>query len=289
MGDRAGSDGEAKPLDVQPFLKWAGGKAAIAARIQALLPRDAASRVYREPFLGGGAMFFHLKPERAVLSDAVGDLILTYQVVSKSVGPLIKRLEALRETHSAEQFYAIRERFNRERKAPKLERAAWLIYLNKTCFNGLFRTNSKGEFNVPVGRYVNPRIVDPEKLRLAAALLGTADLVHAPFDELLNVAEKGDLIYMDPPYVPLSKTSSFSGYSEGVFTMADQARLAAVYRELDARGCLLALSNSDMPTVRELYAGFDFSPIIAPRAISSKASTRGDVSELLIRNLGRYP
>jgi DNA adenine methylase len=282
-------DGAPERIDAHPFLKWAGGKWAIAPHLERLLPHDHRSRPYREPFVGGGAMFFHLQPRRAVLSDALADLVATYRVVQSQVGALIARLEKLRAGHSTEQFYQVRTLFNERKGAPRVERAAWLVYLNKTCFNGLFRTNSEGSFNVPEGRYVNPRIVDPTGLRMASVALADAELVHAPFDQLLDDAEPGDVIYFDPPYVPISKTSNFAGYSDGAFGYADQARLADVFRELDARGCLLALSNSDTPAVRELYAGYDFSPVIAPRAISSKASTRGDVTELLIRNVARYP
>jgi DNA adenine methylase len=280
---RGSTEESGEPI-AQPFLKWAGGKWAIAPTIASLFPADARERVYREPFLGGGAMFFYLRPARAHLSDSVADLIDTYKIVRKSVEPLIKQLEALRETHSSDQYYAVRERFNLEPKASKLERATWLIYLNKTCFNGLFRTNNKGLFNVPAGRFRDPKIVNPDKIRLASAVLSRAKLTHASFDALLETAEEGDLIYLDPPYVPISRSASFSSYSDGVFTLADQARLAEVYRQLDHRGCKLALSNSDTPAVRQLYDGFDFRPITAPRVISAKGSTRGPIAELLIRN-----
>jgi DNA adenine methylase len=272
-----------------PFLKWAGGKWAIAHRIEQLLPHDVRDRVYREPFIGGGAMFFHLQPRRAVLSDSLVDLVETYRVVQRSVGALMTHLERLRATHSTEQFYKVRVDFNEQRSAPRVERAAWLIYLNKTCFNGLYRTNRDGAFNVPVGRFTNPGILDPITLRNAAAVLAGAELRHETFDHLVNDAEPDDVIYLDPPYVPISRTSSFCAYADGAFTLQDQARLADVFRALDKRGCLLALSNSDTPEVRRLYAGYDISPIIAPRAISSKASTRGEVTELLIRNVARYP
>lgn len=281
--------GEKSWVDASPFLKWAGGKSAIAERIRSLLPSDVRERVYREPFLGGGAMFFYLQPEKAILSDAVKSLIDTYKTVQKHVGPLIHRLEKLRVDHSDDHFYAIRERFNHERSAEVLDRAAWLIYLNKTCYNGLFRTNKSGHFNVPVGRFVNPRVVDPERLRVSSGLLSRAKIKHATFDHLVDDAEPGDMIYLDPPYDPISKTSSFAGYAEGGFGREDQERLAETYRLLDERGCLLALSNSDTPLVRKLYAGYDLCPIIAPRAISSKSATRGEVSELLIRNLEKYP
>jgi DNA adenine methylase len=277
------------PPPGSPFLKWAGGKSGIAVTLAALLPQDTPERVYREPFLGGGALFFHLRPERAVLSDALADLITTYRMVERHVEPLIQRLDVLKRTHSPEQFYAIRTRFNEEPKAPPIERAAWLIYLNKTCFNGLFRTNRSGEFNVPIGNYKNPKIVDPERLRLSAVALSSATIEHASFEHLLEVAAPGDVIYLDPPYVPLSKTSHFSAYSDGGFGVEDQARLAAVYRKLDERGCLLALSNSDTPLVHELYAGFNFTGVEAPRAISAGAEGRGIVRELVVRNLARYP
>jgi DNA adenine methylase len=276
-------------VDASPFLKWAGGKWSIAERIRSLLPGDVRARVYREPFLGGGAMFFYLQPAKAILSDAVKPLIETYKTVQKHVGPLIHRLEKLRLAHTEAHFYDIRERFNKEHRAEVLDRAAWLIYLNKTCFNGLFRTNRSGEFNVPVGRFTNPRIVDPERLRVSSGLLARAKIMHATFDYLVDAAEPGDVIYLDPPYDPISKTSSFAGYCDGGFGREDQARLAETFRILDDRGCLLALSNSDTPLVRGLYAGYDFSPIIAPRAISSKAATRGEVSELLVRNIAKYP
>jgi DNA adenine methylase len=276
-------------IDAHPFLKWAGGKWSIAPHIERLLPADVRERTYREPFVGGGAMFFYLQPRRAVLSDSLIDLIGTYQVVQRNVEPLISRLEKLRATHNSEQFYEIRRRFNAERDAPRVERASWLVYLNKTCFNGLFRTNRAGEFNVPVGRFTNPAICDAPALRLAGAALAEAEIEHRTFEHLLDHAEPGDVIYLDPPYVPLSKTSSFCAYADGAFTLDDQRRLAEVFRALDARGCLLALSNSDTPDVRRLYEGYHFTTIIAPRAISSKASTRGEVTELLIRNLSRYP
>lgn len=282
-------EGESAWVDASPFLKWAGGKSAIAERIHSLLPPDVRERVYREPFLGGGAMFFYLQPQKAFLSDTVRSLIDTYKTVQKQVEVLIHRLHKLRDDHSEEHFYKIRERFNQERSAEVLDRAAWLIYLNKTCFNGLFRTNKSGEFNVPFGRFANPRVVDPEKLRVASGLLDRAKIKHATFDALVDDAEPDDMIYLDPPYDPISKTSSFAGYAEGGFGREDQERLAEMFRLLDDRRCLLALSNSDTEFVRKLYAGFDISPIIAPRAISSKSATRGEVSELLIRNHTKYP
>ena len=277
-------DQEDERISARPFLKWAGGKWAIAPRIEELLPRDWKRRLYREPFLGGGAMFFWLQPKRAVLSDAVGDLIDTYGVVHKQAPALIAQLEGLRANHSTEQFYRVRDDFNARSETSPVQRAAWLIYMNKTCYNGLFRTNRGGLFNVPVGRFTKPAIADPDNLHNCAAVLSRAELEHKGFEHLLDDARSGDLIYLDPPYVPTSRTSSFSAYADGGFTLEDQARLAQVFHELHARGCYLALSNSETKEVHDLYAGYDFTSIFAPRAISSKASTRGEVVEVLIRN-----
>lgn len=272
---------------VRPFLKWAGGKQALAAILEPLFP-SLERRVYREPFLGGGAMFFHLRPRTAVLSDALADLIVTYQVVRDDPRKLLERLERLQGEHSEARFYEVRESFNagrrRSRDRDRLERAAWLMYLNRTCYNGLFRTNQSGEFNVPLGRYREPRIADADRILAASRALTGADVRHAPFEVALEEAERGDFVYLDPPYVPLSATSSFSAYADGTFDANDQARLAHRFKELDRKGCLLALSNSDTPLVRELYADFDVTAIDAPRSISARGSARGSAPEVLVRN-----
>jgi DNA adenine methylase len=259
-------------------------------------------RTYREPFLGGGAMFFHLRPRRAVLSDALADLITAYEVVRDAPDELLARLGELAIAHTHDHFYEVRERFNAGRHRPRTgaratgraappaartERAAWLLYLNRTCYNGLFRTNQAGEFNVPLGRYREPRIADAGRILAASrALAGppAADLRRASFEVALRDAERGDFVYLDPPYVPLSPTSSFSAYSDGAFGPDDQARLAQCFRELDARGCLLALSNSDTPAVRALYRGFEITKVDAPRSISARGSARGSAPEVLVRN-----
>lgn len=272
-----------------PFLKWAGGKASVATEIESYLPADWRDRTYREPFLGGGAMFFHLRPARAVLSDTLHDLIATYEIVRDQVDDLIPKLEKLRSKHDEKQFYAVREQFNAKKNAPAVDRAAWLIYLNKTCFNGLYRTNRSGGFNVPFGRFKNPSVVHPERMRAASQALQGADLRQAGFEALLDDAEKGDVIYLDPPYDPVSRTANFASYAHGGFTTDDQRSLADVFRKLDRRGCLLALSNNNTDLVRELYEGFDFEPIEVARLIGAKSSTRGTIREVLIRNVRRYP
>lgn len=289
VAPRAKDGGEApSAYEGKPFLKWAGGKWSLAPQIRELLPADLGLRTYREPFLGSGAMYFYLArngpPRRSFLSDALGDLIATYHIVSTRTDELVERLEKLKEAHSTDSFYAVRERYNTERKAPDIERAAWLIYLNKTCFNGLYRTNSRGEFNVPVGRYAAPAIADAPRLYAARDALRGATIRHLPFDHLEDEAEKGDVIYFDPPYVPLSPSANFSAYADGGFDDADQERLRDLFVRLDARGCVLALSNSDTPRVRELYQGFEVRKIVVARSISAKGAGRAPAAEVLIRN-----
>jgi DNA adenine methylase len=292
---RAPRDAQASTTDVptaRPFLKWAGGKWSLAESIAALLPRDVPERSYREPFLGGGAMFFWLqanrKPKQSFLSDTLVDLVRTYRVVRDQPERLVRALERLRGKHSSEHYYAVRDAFNRVGHGSDIERSSWLIYLNKTCYNGLYRTNRSGSFNVPVGRFVAPRIVDPPRLHAASSCLSGASIEHLTFEHLLDVARPGEVIYLDPPYVPLSRTASFAAYASG-FGPSEQARLAEVYRLLDARGCLLTLSNSDTPLVRQLYAGFDLQPIVAARSISAQGRSRLPVTELVVRNVSRWP
>jgi DNA adenine methylase len=276
----------------KPFLKWAGGKWSLASEIVARLPEDLHQRTYREPFLGGGAVFFWLRNHKAAarfaLSDQLADLVAAYRAVRDHSRGLTKLLDKLRVAHSPEHFYQVRERFN-QGGGTKLERAAWLIYLNKTCFNGLYRTNRSGEFNVPLGRFANPTILDQPRLEAAARALEGVEVSHASYEHLLEVAEPGDVIYMDPPYVPVSRTSNFASYSNGPFGADDQVRLAELFRTLDERGCLLALSNSDAAEVHELYRGFDVVKLTASRAISAKGANRGLTSEVLVRNVARYP
>ncbi len=274
----------------KPFLKWAGGKWSLAPAISQHLPPDLAMRTYREPFLGGGALFFWLRNKNAakrfVLTDQLEDLVGAYEQVRDNTTALVKLLRKLKQTHSTERFYEIREAFNTRRGKP-VERAAWLIYLNKTCFNGLFRTNRAGHFIVPVGRFADPAIADEPRLHAAAQALAGVSVASQSFDHLLDVAEPCDVIYLDPPYVPISATANFAAYSGGHFGADEQRRLADVYRQLDARGCWLVLSNSDAEDVHELYKGFDIVRIEARRAISSRTSERKPASELLVLNRSR--
>ncbi|WP_428268066.1 DNA adenine methylase [Haliangium sp.] len=264
-------------------MKWAGGKGRLLSTLEAFLPRRFGH--YFEPFLGGGAMFFRLAPERAVLADKNPDLMNLYRCVAEQVEPLLRRLARYRDQHCKEHYYEVRERWNQGRaRQSRLERAAAFLYLNKTCYNGLYRVNQKGHFNVPMGRYQAPRIYDPAHLRAASALLRRANLTTSHFAEQVEAAEAGDFVYFDPPYDPLTKSANFTSYTSSCFGPEDQEELASLARRLTRRGVHVMLSNSDTPLIRRLYRGFDVHQIEAPRAINSKASARGAVHELVITN-----
>ena len=235
---------------------------------------------YFEPFLGGAAVFFHLNHPQSFLSDSNRELVELYQVVKDEVEGLIEVLQI----HKYERAYYYRVRSQNPLILTPVERAARLIYLNKTCFNGLYRVNSKGQFNVPFGRYKNPTICDPEGLRAASRALSQADISIGDFESILGKAEKGDFVYFDPPYHPITKTSSFTSYTAGNFGEPEQRRLAEVYARLAERGCYVMLSNSDTPLIRELYCRFRINEIRANRAINSKPERRGKITELLIVN-----
>jgi len=266
-----------------PVVKWAGGKSRLLPELTARMPRS--YKRYHEPFLGGGALFFETQPAAAVLSDANEELIGCYRAVRRHVNEVILLLAEHRARHSDAYFYEMRSRWNEKESAPgDPERAAAFIYLNKTCYNGLWRVNSKGRFNVPVGRYTNPTLFDAERLQGAARLLRHAVLAAGSFERVLDEAEAGDFVYFDPPYVPVSATANFASYTKDVFGLSDQKRLAQVFRELDERGCAVMASNSDAPVVRRLYAGFKIERVFCSRAINSNARSRGAVREVIISN-----
>ncbi|HJZ86177.1 MAG TPA: DNA adenine methylase [Polyangia bacterium] len=270
-----------------PFLKWAGGKSQLLTQFRRLLPADAARRRYHEPFLGGGALFFALAPKRACLGDCNADLMATYQVVQRDLEGLLAALAPLTRGHSQARYYGVRRRWNTQRaRLLPAQRAALFIYLNKTGYNGLWRVNSRGENNVPAGRYQRPGVYDPALLRADAALLARAQLCTGPFESVLERAQAGDFVYLDPPYQPLSRTASFTAYARGGFGEADQRRLADVFGQLDRRGCLVMLSNSDCVPIRTLYRHFRIDAVQAARSINSKGGGRGLISELVVRNYG---
>ncbi len=249
-----------------------------------MLPAGLDKMRHVEPFVGGGALFFSRSPKRALLHDINPSLVATYTAIRDEVDGVIAGLERLASKHSKERYYQVRERYNAGRRLGPSTRAAMFIYLNKTCFNGLHRVNRKGEFNVPVGSYKNPKILDEGALRTASRALASAELACEGFEGLLERGKPGDFVYFDPPYEPVSDTASFTSYSRDGFNRADQTRLRDVYRALDRRGCKLMLSNSDVPFIRDLYRDFRIDTVAAPRAINCNAAKRGKVAEVVVRN-----
>ena len=279
----------APAVQARPFLKWAGGKRRLLPEITALFPRRFGR--YIEPFLGGGAVMFHILSERpgteCSASDSNPELIGTYEAIRDDVERLIPLLELHAERYASgdsEYYYKVRA----GSPAGRLERAARMLFLNRTCFNGLYRVNNSGRFNVPFGGYRNPRIVNAGVLRAASALLSSAgpSISCRDFEDAAAEASKGDLVYMDPPYQPASPTASFTHYTRGDFGGGDLERLAAACRDLDGRGCHVVLSNSDTPEVRRLFAGgaWKRKRLAVNRMINSDGSKRRGHSELLIRN-----
>jgi DNA adenine methylase len=276
-----------RPVEVsfpRPFLKWAGGKTQLLPQLARLYPPKGSVKRYIEPFLGSGAVFFHFKAavgaRQAILWDNNRELVDTFQAVQQDVNGVIKLLKKYQKQHSKEFFLKMRE------KSPHtlVATAARLIYLNKTCFNGLYRVNSRGVFNVPFGRYNNPGIFNEDWLRRASEYLAGARIEAKDFHFLELQAKKGDFVYFDPPYHPRSVTSYFTAYTRESFTADDQRELARVYRALDKKGCLLMLSNSDTPLIREIYQGFDIREVSARRNINSKVERRGPICELVVLN-----
>jgi len=302
-----------KVCDPRPFLKWAGGKGQLLGEFEARLPRavrEGRVSAYVEPFAGGGAVYFHITSKYAFdechIFDTNEDLILAYTVVRNDVDDLIEVLRGMETTYlnldakkREEFYYTVRREYNEERSSIQLnnyskawvQRAADLIFLNRTCFNGLFRVNSEGSFNVPAGRYRNPKILHEELLRSDSELLENTGIHHGDFSSCAPFVDEKTFVYFDPPYRPLNRSSSFTSYSKGGFGDDEQRRLAAFFRDLDARGAMLMLSNSDPKNqdpsdnfFDELYAGYCIERVPARRMINSNADRRGEINEVIITN-----
>ena len=264
-----------------PIIKWVGGKTKLLGELIARLPSH--HERYFEPFAGGAAMFFRLAPARAVLADLNADLIGMYTAVAADPAGMVRRLAIHRDVHDEEHYYQVRERWNdRAVSWTALDRAAAFIYLNRTCFNGLWRVNRGGGFNVPIGRYTNPLICDPDALAAAAAVLVRAEVRCADYRTAVADAGRGDLVYFDPPYDPVTPTANFVSYTGGGFGPEQQAELADLVHTLAGRGCHVLVSNSDTPRVRTLYRGLRIDRVRCPRAINSDAARRGDVDEVIV-------
>ena len=272
-----------KKMNIPTFVKWAGGKKQLVEQFKPLFPEK--MERYFEPFTGGGAIAFFVlktfKPKEVFLSDINDELITSLIVIRDNVEELIKSLKKLKENHNKENFYNVRAQD--VNKLTNLEKASRFIYLNKTCFNGLYRVNSKGGFNVPIGSYKNPAVCAEEDLREISELLKGVHLERKQFYDVLDLAKKGDFIYFDPPYYPLNK-SSFTKYAKGDFLEKEQEKLAEVFKELDKKGCLVMLSNSDTEFIKNLYKDFKLSFVKARRMINSDATKRGEINEVVITN-----
>lgn len=263
-------------MKARPFIKWVGGKTQLLPHLRAAMPMSFGT--YYEPFLGGGALFWDVAPKRAILSDANAELVNTYRVVRDHVEPLIEALSTL--VYDKDVYYRVR---GYDVKAlTQVERAARFVYLNRTCFNGLYRVNKSGGFNVPFGKYTNPMICDADNLRACSAALADAEIEVRNYDHVVLAADPGDFVYLDPPYLPASPTASFSAYTAAGFSRADQENLARVARDLVSIGASVLISNADTPTAHEIYAGLHVRSVSARRSCSAKTSGRASVSEVLV-------
>ena len=273
----------------KPFVKWAGGKRQLIPILNENLPKSFGT--YYEPFLGGGALLFHILTERdgqkCSISDLNSDLVLAYTTIRNRIDELISSLKSHEKNYqknSKSYYYSVRESNPRS----EIEKTSRLLFLNRTCFNGLYRVNSKGKFNVPLGRYTNPNIVNEDNLRSVSEILQSSkvSIKCRDFESVLRDAKKGDLVYFDPPYQPVSETANFTSYTNKDFTYDDLNRLGNLCKKLDSKGCKVLLSNSDSKEVEDMFSGktWKVSKIQANRSINSNSKKRTGHFELLIKN-----
>jgi len=274
----------AKNRLVQPFLKWAGGKRQLLREIRTYIPKGITR--YYEPFLGGGAVLFDLQPKKGVVNDANLDVMNVYRVVRNQLDELVEALK--KHKNEADYYYRIREldRSGDFERLSGVDKAARIIYLNKTCYNGLFRVNSQGQFNVPFGRYHKPEIVNEVVLRAVSKYLRSSDLkmLNGDFEDALRGIRSGGFVYFDPPYDPVSDTASFTGYTLSRFDREEQLRLKLLCDKLDKKGCRFLLSNSATEYIMNLYSEYRIEIVQVARNINSVASRRGKIPEVLVRN-----
>ncbi len=297
---------EGRENKAKPFVKWVGGKGQLLEQLSNLLPKDFSMRTditYVEPFVGGGAMLFHMLStypniKKAIINDLNKDLITTYKVVKNKPNELINALRVIQKEYRSQRnnderkayYLEKRQRYNLHQES-EVETAALFIFLNRTCFNGLYRVNSKGGYNVPFGKAVNPLICDEETIRMDSKLLQKVEILNGDFEALEKYVTSSSFFYFDPPYRPLTQTASFTAYSKDGFGDDQQKRLAEFCRRLDKEGHLWLLSNSDPHNVNpqdmffeEIFKGFEINKVFAARMINSKADGRGKITELAIRN-----
>lgn len=274
----------------KPFVKWVGGKRQLLKQFRdlGLYPPehfDPVKNSYFEPFVGGGAVFFDLLPRHAYLSDMNAELVATYNVIKDDVEKLINALKK----HENNKEYFLKIRAQRIEKLSPLQIASRFVFLNRTCFNGMYRVNSTGGFNVPYGKYKNPLICDEVNFRKVSKALQNVTIAHQDYKETVKKAKKGDFVYFDPPYHPLTKTASFTSYTKENFGEKDQVELRDTFLELHKRGCFVMLSNSNADFINKIYGelknhGIKLHKVEAGRAINSDASKRGKIAEVLVTN-----
>ncbi|MGM5630710.1 DNA adenine methylase [Apibacter raozihei] len=276
----------AKEKLVAPFLKWVGGKRQIMPSIISLMPENIDDYQYIEPFIGGGAVLFHLQPNQAILNDSNTELINVYKVVKNHFTSLIKDLA--KHENTSEYFYSIRnlDRTEEYKNLTDVQRASRFIYLNKTCYNGLYRVNNAGKFNTPFGKYKNPTIINESVLKAVSQFLNENEILlkNSDYESILKSASPKSFIYLDPPYHPISESSNFTGYVQGGWNKTDQIRLKEACDELNSRHIKFLLSNSSSEFIKDLYKDYFQFTVKASRSINSKGEKRGEIDEVLIRN-----
>ena len=272
--------------NLQPFTKWTGGKRQLLGELRSYMPETFGR--YFEPFVGGGALFFDLAPEKAVINDFNEELINAYRQIKNNPAELINLLIKHKENNSKDYYLELRsaDRDGRISRMTGVERAARILYMLRVDFNGLYRVNSKNQFNVPYGRYKNPKIVDVDLLYQISEYLNENDveILQTDFAEAVKDAQTGDFVYFDPPYIPLNETSSFTSYTHEGFSYEEQVRLRNTFKELTERGVYAMLSNSSSPLVEELYKDFNIYFVEAQRTNGAKSSSRGKISEIIVTN-----
>ena len=275
-----------KYYNLQPFTKWTGGKRQLLGELRSYMPETFGR--YFEPFVGGGALFFDLAPEKAVINDFNEELINAYRQIKNNPAELINLLIKHKENNSKDYYLELRsaDRDGRISRMTGVERAARILYMLRVDFNGLYRVNSKNQFNVPYGRYKNPKIVDLDLLYQISEYLNENDveILQTDFAEAVKDAQTGDFVYFDPPYIPLNETSSFTSYTHEGFSYEEQVRLRNTFKELTDRGVYAMLSNSSSPLVEELYKDFNIYFVEAQRTNGAKSSSRGKISEIIVTN-----
>lgn len=271
---------------LKPFTKWTGGKRQLLSKLNDNLPPE--FNEYYEPFIGGGALFFELQPQKSHINDMNSELITSYRVIKNEVEELIEKLKTHQKNNSKEYYLTIRnmDRVKSIEEYSDVERAARFIYLLKVNFNGIYRVNSKNQFNVPFGDNKNPKILEEELLRDISEFLNFYEVIitNTDFEECIKNAKKGDFVYFDPPYIPISVTSSFTSYTKDGFSNDEQCRLKKVMDELTQKGVFVMQSNSDTVITRELYKEYNIVEVYATRSINSDPKKRGKIKELIIKN-----